>query len=90
MGTNIKNMFLAAMLRNMLFLSIIARNTSFFNDKFGKSFKLYLGQEAACNFINSMLEKSKHCSNKKKKNQKRNHCVNKNVNRCKTVKAEIT
>ena len=32
------------------------------NDKFNKPFKLYLRDNAACNFINSMVEESKYCS----------------------------
>ena len=32
------------------------------DDKFSKSFKTYLGKDAAYNFINSMIEESKYCS----------------------------
>ena len=32
------------------------------DDKFSKSFKTYLGEDAVYNFINSMIEASKYCS----------------------------
>ena len=32
------------------------------DDKFSKSFKTYLGKNAVYNFINSMIEESKYCS----------------------------
>ena len=32
------------------------------NDKFSKPFKSYLGKDAVSNFINSMIEESKYCS----------------------------
>ena len=37
------------------------------NDKFNKSFKSYLGKDAVYNFIESMIEKSKYCSEGMKK-----------------------
>ena len=37
------------------------------DDKFRKPFKLYLGEDAVCNFINSMIEESKYCSEVMKK-----------------------
>ena len=37
------------------------------DDKFSKSFKLYLGEDAVYNFINSMVEESNCCSNIMKK-----------------------
>ena len=38
------------------------------DDKFSRPFKSYLGKEAAFNFINSMVEESKYCSDVMKKN----------------------
>ena len=32
------------------------------DDKFSKPFKTYLGEDAVYNFINSMIEESKYCS----------------------------
>ena len=37
-------------------------------DKFSKLFKSYLGEDAVCNFINSMIEESKYCSDVMKQN----------------------
>ena len=37
------------------------------DDKFSKSFKSYLGKDAAYNFISSMIEERKYCSNVMKK-----------------------
>ena len=37
------------------------------NDKFSKPFKTYLGKDAVYNFINSMIEESKYCSEVMKK-----------------------
>ena len=37
------------------------------DDKFSKSFKSYFGQDAVCNFISSMIEESKYCSDVMKK-----------------------
>ena len=34
----------------------------YLNDKFSKCFKSYLGKDAIYNFINSMVEKSRYCS----------------------------
>ena len=32
------------------------------DDKFSKFFKIYLGEDTVCNFINILIEKSKYCS----------------------------
>ena len=32
------------------------------DDKFSKSFKSFLGEDAVCNFIESIIEESKYCS----------------------------
>ena len=32
------------------------------DDKFNKSFKSYLGEDAVYNFVNNMIEESKHCT----------------------------
>ena len=37
------------------------------DDKFGKSFKTYLGKDSVYNFINSMIEKSTYCGDAMKK-----------------------
>ena len=37
------------------------------NDKFSKPFKSYLGKDAVYNFISSMIEESKYCSEVMKK-----------------------
>ena len=37
------------------------------DDKFSKPFKTYLGEDAVCNFINSVIEESKYCSDVTKK-----------------------
>ena len=37
------------------------------NNKFSKPFKSYLGEDAVYNFINSMVDESKYCSNVMKK-----------------------
>ena len=37
------------------------------NGKFSSPFKSYLGENAVCNFINSMIEESKYCSDMIKK-----------------------
>ena len=37
------------------------------DDKYSKPFKTYLGQDAVYNFINSMIEESKYCSEVMKK-----------------------
>ena len=37
------------------------------DDKFSKPFKSYLGEDAVYNFINSMVEESKYCSDVMKK-----------------------
>ena len=37
------------------------------DDKISKPFKSYLGEDAVCNFINSMIEESKYCSEVMKK-----------------------
>ena len=37
------------------------------DDKFTKSFKSYLGEDSACNFISSMIKKSKYFSEEMKK-----------------------
>ena len=50
--------------------SLIRRNIVFsydyklvcVDDKFTKLFKTYLGEDAVCNFINSMIEENKYCS----------------------------
>ena len=34
----------------------------FVDDKFSKSFRSYLGEDAVYNFINSMTEESRYCS----------------------------
>ena len=34
------------------------------NDKFSKSFKSYLDEDAVYNFINSMIKESKYCTEK--------------------------
>ena len=34
----------------------------FVDDKFNKPFRIYLGEDAVYNFINSMIEESKYCS----------------------------
>ena len=36
-------------------------------DKCGKPFKIYLGEDAVYNFINSMIKESKYCSDVMKK-----------------------
>ena len=38
-----------------------------FDDKFSKPFKSYLSNDAAYNFINSMIKESKYCSDVMKK-----------------------
>ena len=38
------------------------------DDKFSKPFKSFLGENAVYNFISSMIEKSKYCSDVIKKN----------------------
>ena len=42
-------------------------NSVFVDDKFGKPFKTYLGENAVYNFINNMIEESKYCSDVMKK-----------------------
>ena len=37
------------------------------HDKFSKSFRTYLGEDAVYNFINSMIEESRYCSDMMKK-----------------------
>ena len=35
--------------------------------KFCKSFRLYVGEDAVCNFINNMIEESQYCTDIMKK-----------------------
>ena len=42
-----------------------------FDDKFIKPFKTYSGEDAVYNFVNSMIEESKYCSEAIKKNYKK-------------------
>ena len=37
------------------------------DDKFSKSFKIYLGEDGVWNFINNMIEESKYCTDVMKK-----------------------
>ena len=36
------------------------------DDKFSKSFKLYVDENVVCNFISSMVQESKYCNDKMK------------------------
>ena len=52
----------------------------FVDDKCSKSFKWYLGKDAAYNFINSMIEESKYCSNLMKKHLNKEFVMTKEDN----------
>ena len=45
------------------------------NDKFSQPFKLYLGKDSVCNFINSMIEESKYFSDAMKKHFNKEHTM---------------
>ena len=50
------------------------------DDKFSKNFKTYLGEDAIHNFINSMIEESKYCSDRMKKHFNKELAVTKEDN----------
>ena len=50
------------------------------DDKFGKPFKSYLGEDAVYDFINSMIEQSKYCSEVMKKHLNKELVMTKNDN----------
>ena len=50
------------------------------DDKFGKPFKSYLGEDAVYDFINSMIEQSKYCSEVMKKHFNKELVMTKNDN----------
>ena len=50
------------------------------DDRFSNSFKTYLREDAVYNFINSMIEESKCCSNVIKKNFRQEHVMIKEGN----------
>ena len=54
--TNVKNILLVVMVTNLCV-----------DDKFSKPFKSYLDKDAVYNFISSMIEESKYCSDVMKK-----------------------
>ena len=49
------------------------------DDKFSKPFKSYLGEDAVYNFINSMVEESKYCSNVMKKHSNKELAMTKKM-----------
>ena len=50
------------------------------DDKFSKPFKSYLGEDAGCNFISSMIEESKYCNDVVKKHFNKELVMNKENN----------
>ena len=50
-----------------MLLVVLALNLYVLMDKFSKSFKSYFGEDAVYNFISSMIEESKYCSDVIKK-----------------------
>ena len=52
----------------------------YFDNKFSKPFKTYLGKDAVYNFINSMIEENKYYSEVMKKNFKKKLVMNKEDN----------
>ena len=50
------------------------------DEKFSKPFKTYLGKDAVYNFINSMIEESKYCSDVMKKHFNKELMVTKQDN----------
>ena len=50
------------------------------DDKFSKSFKTYLPEDAVYTFINSMIEESKYCSEVMKKHLKKELAISKEDN----------
>ena len=54
------------LVRGLLFTTNIGCSNGYnlvcVDDEFSKSFRSYLGKDAICSFINSMMEESKYCS----------------------------